>query len=65
MTPEALEYGVKFLYERYRKPIYITENGISCADVVSIDNKVHDSNRTDFLARYLRALKKAAGEADG
>lgn len=64
VTPEALEYGVKFLYERYRKPIYITENGISCTDVVSIDNKVHDSNRTDFLARYLRALKKAAGEAD-
>lgn len=64
MTPEALEYGVKFLYERYKKPIYITENGISCADVVSLDGKVHDSNRIDFLTRYLLALKNAASEAD-
>ena len=43
-------------------PIYITENGISCADVVSLDGKVHDPNRIDFLNRYLLELKKAAEE---
>ncbi len=64
VTPEALGYGVKFLYERYKKPVYITENGLSCTDVVSLDGKVHDSNRIDFLARYLMALKKAAETAD-
>ena len=64
VTPEALYWGPKFLYERYRKPIYITENGMSCHDVVSIDGKVHDPNRTDFLARYLKELKRAAGEID-
>lgn len=64
VTPEALYWGPKFLYERYRKPIYITENGLSCHDAVSLDAKVHDPNRIDFLARYLRELKKAANEAD-
>lgn len=64
VTPEALYWGPKFLYERYRKPVYITENGMSCHDVVSIDGKVHDPNRTDFLARYLKELKRAAGEID-
>lgn len=64
VTPEALYWGPRFLYERYRKPIYITENGMSCHDVVSIDGKVHDPNRTDFLARYLKELKRAAGEVD-
>lgn len=64
VTPEALYWGPKFLYERYRKPIYITENGLSCHDVISMDGKVHDPNRIDFLARYLRELKKAAGEID-
>lgn len=64
VTPEALYWGTRFLYERYRKPIYITENGMSCHDVVSIDGKVHDPNRTDFLARYLKELKRAAGEID-
>lgn len=64
VTPECLYWGPKFLYERYRKPIYITENGMSCHDVVSVDGKVHDPNRIDFLARYLRELKKAAGEIE-
>ncbi len=64
VTPEALYWGPKFLYERYQKPIYITENGLSCHDVLSIDGKVHDPNRIDFLARYLHELKRAAGEID-
>ena len=64
VTPEVLYWGPKFLYERYQKPIYITENGMSCHDVVSLDGKVHDPNRIDFLARYLHALKRAAGEID-
>ncbi len=64
ITPECLYWGPKFLYERYHKPIYITENGLSCADVVSLDKKVHDPNRIDFLSRYLKELKRAAGEID-
>lgn len=64
VTPEALYWGPKFLYERYRKPIYITENGMACHDTVSQDGKVHDPNRIDFLARYLKNLKRAAEEID-
>ena len=64
VTPECLYWGPKFLYERYQKPIYITENGLSCHDVISLDGKVHDPNRIDFLARYLHELKRAAGEID-
>lgn len=64
VTLEALYWGPKFLYERYRKPIYITENGMACHDTVSQDGKVHDPNRIDFLARYLKNLKRAAEEID-
>ena len=64
LTPEALYWGPKLLYERYRKPLYITENGMSCHDAVSLDGKVHDPNRIDFLDRYLRELKRAADEID-
>ena len=59
ITPEALYWGPKFLYERYNLPIYITENGLACHDVVSLDGKVHDPNRIDFLNRYLLSIKKA------
>jgi beta-glucosidase len=60
VTPEALYWGPKFLYERYKKPVYITENGISLPDVVSLDGKVHDPNRIDYLHRHLLALRHAA-----
>lgn len=63
ITPKALYWGPRFLYERYKKPIFITENGLSCADTVSLDGKVHDPNRIDFLQRYLREYRRAA--ADG
>ncbi len=59
VVPESLYWGPRFLYERYQKPIVITENGCCCADVVSLDGKVHDSGRIDFYHRYLRELKKA------
>lgn len=59
VTPECLYWGTKFLYERYNIPLYITENGMSAHDAVSLDGKVHDPNRTDFLQRYLIELEKA------
>ena len=62
VTPECLYWGVKFLQERYPLPIYITENGMACHDTVSLDGKVHDPERIDFLDRYLSALQKAADE---
>lgn len=59
VTPEVMDYGIRFLYERYKLPIIITENGLACNDVVSLDGKVHDPGRIDFLARYLNNLEKA------
>jgi len=63
ITPEVLRYGPQHIYRRYGIPMYITENGLSCHDVVSLDGKVHDPNRIDFLNRYLLELSK--GIADG
>ncbi len=62
VTPECLYWGPKFLYERYHMPLYITENGMSCHDIVSADGQVHDSNRIEFLHRYLSQLQKAGDE---
>lgn len=62
VTPQCLYWGVKFLYERYKMPIYITENGMSCHDWVSEDGRVHDANRIDFLDKYLSSLQKAGDD---
>lgn len=58
ITPEALGWGARFLYQRYQKPLYISENGLSCRDQVFLDGQVHDPQRIDFLTRYLRALDR-------
>ena len=47
------------MYERYHKPIIISENGMGCHDVVSLDGKVHDPNRIDFTHRYLKEIGRA------
>ncbi len=62
VSPQSLYWGVKFLSERYKLPIVITENGMSNCDWVSLDGEVHDEVRIDFLNRYLLALRKAADE---
>lgn len=59
VTPEALYWGPKFFYERYHKPIYITENGMADNDFMFSDGRVHDPRRIEFLTRYLKCLKKA------
>ena len=63
VTPEALYWGPRFYYERYKLPIVITENGMANCDWVHTDGKVHDPQRIDFLRRYLTAYHRAI--ADG
>ena len=63
VTPDALYWGPKFLYERYKTPIIITENGMANTDTVSLsDGQVHDPQRVDYLHRYLREYRRAADD---
>jgi beta-glucosidase len=59
VEPPSLYWGPRFIYERYKLPIYITENGMSCLDWVALDGGVHDPQRIDFTRRYLRELRRA------
>ena len=59
ITSESMEWGTRFIWERYGLPIYITENGLSCTDSIHLDGKVHDPARIDFTHRYLLALRRA------
>jgi len=60
VSPEALHWGPRFYWERYKLPIIITENGMSNVDWLSLDSRVHDPQRIDFLHRYLLELQKAS-----
>ncbi len=62
VTPDALYWGVRFIYERYNIPVMISENGIAIVDFVMDDGCVHDPQRIQFMKWYLRGLKRAVSE---
>ena len=63
VAPESLRWGPRFIAERYKLPVLITENGMSNLDWVHADGAVHDPQRIDYTRRYLLELHKAV--ADG
>ena len=52
VTPQALYWGPKYFYQRYRLPIVITESGMANSDSVH-NGRVDDHQRIDFLQSYL------------
>lgn len=60
ITPDGLEEMLVRLKEEYHvKKIYITENGASFHDVVSLEHKVEDMARKDYIKRHLIAVHRA------
>jgi beta-glucosidase len=59
VVPQCLYWGPKFFHERYKLPVLITENGMANVDWKSLDGRVHDPQRIDFLQRYLLELQRA------
>ncbi|TCG11310.1 glycoside hydrolase family 1 protein [Mycoplasma todarodis] len=61
IKPEYLVPGSKKLYERYKKPLMIIENGMGYFDKRE-DNVVKDSYRIDFLNEHILQVQKAIDE---
>lgn len=62
ITPQVLYWTGRFFYERYKKPIVITENGIPVVDLISSDGAIHDPARSQFIEDYLGGVKRALHE---
>ena len=62
IVPEVLYWGIKFYYERYRKPIIITENGYCGYDFKTLNGEILDFERVNFMQRYLLQLSRAKDE---
>ena len=62
-SADSMYYGTKFIYDRYRLPIYICENGVSLPEWKTLDGQVSDAMRSDYLRRYFTQFIRAG--ADG
>lgn len=59
IDPTGMEYMLRDLYNRYNKPLMITENGMGAYDTLTEDGKIHDQYRIDYLRTHIQAMKKA------
>lgn len=59
IDPRGLRYSLNLLYERYRKPLMIVENGLGAVDKVEEDGSVHDPYRIAYMRDHLLELERA------
>ena len=64
IDPIGLRISMVDLYDRYRKPLFIVENGLGAKDVVQDDGTIDDQYRIDYLKAHMKAMLDAI-EYDG
>ena len=62
IDPIGLRISLVDLYDRYRKPLFVVENGLGAKDTLSAKNKVNDTYRINYLHDHIQALKDAVTE---
>lgn len=64
IDPLGLRITLNELYDRYQKPLFISENGLGAKDVVEENGTINDDYRIDYLKKHIKAMKDAV-ELDG
>ena len=44
------------MYERYGKPVFISENGLGARDDLESDHTIHDPYRVDYLKKHFEQI---------
>ncbi len=59
IDPTGLRIALSQLYDRYRVPLFVVENGLGAKDIVEEDGSVHDDYRMDYLRDHIVAMGEA------
>ena len=59
IDPVGLRYTLKEIYDRYRIPVMVVENGLGAYDEKGPDGKIHDSYRIDYLRSHIEQMAEA------
>ncbi|MBS5986657.1 family 1 glycosylhydrolase [Clostridium sp.] len=55
----GLRITLNQLYDRYKKPLFVAENGLGAVDKVEEDGFIHDNYRIEYLKDHVKAMKDA------
>ena len=53
VDPTGLQYALIDLYDRYRKPLFIVENGLGSKDKVEADGSIIDDYRIEYFRQHI------------
>ncbi|WP_265457000.1 glycoside hydrolase family 1 protein [Enterococcus sp. HY326] len=59
IDPSGLRLSLVDLYDRYRKPLMIVENGLGAKDTVLPDGTIDDQYRIDYIKAHINAMYQA------
>lgn len=62
IDPLGLRITLNNLYDRYRKPLFIVENGLGARDSVSSNGTIDDDYRIDYLREHIKAMNDAVSQ---
>ena len=57
--PDGLQYYLEMIYDRYKRPLMVVENGLGAYDTVEADGSIHDDYRIDYLRKHIKAMSRA------
>lgn len=59
VDPDGLMLALQDLYDRYQKPLFISENGLGAIDTVEKGNVINDDYRIDYMRKHVQAMQRA------
>ncbi|MBO0412366.1 family 1 glycosylhydrolase [Enterococcus hulanensis] len=59
IDPTGLRVTLNKIYDKYRLPMFIVENGLGAVDTLETDGTVHDDYRINYLREHVKAMDKA------
>lgn len=62
IDPLGLRITLNQVYDRYRKPLFIVENGLGAVDIPNENFEIDDDYRIDYLREHIRAMTAAVDE---
>lgn len=59
IDPTGFRISLNDYWDRYRKPLFIAENGLGALDEVAPDGCIHDDYRISYLRAHIEAMREA------
>ena len=62
IDPVGFRSTIREMYSRYRLPMLVCENGLGAYDELSVDGKIHDAYRIQYLKEHIEQIQLAISD---